>query len=204
MEQEITNVDYTEVTDSEGIVVRENIALSKAINNSQEYNQVLSLIESKSLPAWCSTPEKAYLVMKRGKELGFKDLASFNLLTMIQGNLTLTANGIKVLLKMNGCEWEVTEDGQYLYDEQGNFVDIRTTIKMAVPSKYNSQGCTYHTLSYCWSEAETAGLTGKSVWKSYPKDMLFNRCITRLARMVVPELLQGLYTNEELGDNAIE
>ena len=53
------------------------------------------------------------------------------------------------------------------------------------------------------ARAQTAGLTGKSVWKQYPAAMLKARAITECARDACPEALSGVqYTAEELGDDS--
>ena len=49
--------------------------------------------------------------------------------------------------------------------------------------------------------ARTAGLVKeKSNWVKIPTDMLVARAQSRLARMVYPDLLAGLYTPDELID----
>jgi len=48
--------------------------------------------------------------------------------------------------------------------------------------------------------AQTAGLTGKAVWKNYPAAMLKARAISEVARDACEEALSGMhYTPEELG-----
>ncbi len=48
--------------------------------------------------------------------------------------------------------------------------------------------------------AKTAGLTGKDVWKQYPRAMLRARVISEGIRTVYPGVLSGMYAPEEVSD----
>jgi hypothetical protein len=50
------------------------------------------------------------------------------------------------------------------------------------------------------AQAKTAGLTGKDVWRQYPRAMLRARVISEGIRTVFPGVAVGVYTPEELGD----
>ncbi len=56
------------------------------------------------------------------------------------------------------------------------------------------------TMAFTMEQARAASLAGKDVWKSYPDAMLRARAATALARAVYPDLLNGLYSVEELRD----
>lgn len=51
----------------------------------------------------------------------------------------------------------------------------------------------------CWDmkRAQTAGLAGKDIWKSYPRAMLRSRVVSEGIRTVLPGVLAGKYTPEE-------
>lgn len=53
---------------------------------------------------------------------------------------------------------------------------------------------------YTWEEAQTAGLTGGPTWKKFPKIMLYNRCMSLLARVLFPDVLGSSYSEEERFD----
>ncbi len=56
-----------------------------------------------------------------------------------------------------------------------------------------------HTETYHIEEAALAGLIKETGgWKKCPKDMLFARCISRLARRVYPDCIGGCYVEGEL------
>jgi hypothetical protein len=55
-------------------------------------------------------------------------------------------------------------------------------------------------------DAQTAGLLGKGNWKTYPRNMYFNRAMTAGVRTFCPDALNGVnaYTPEELGADVDE
>lgn len=55
-------------------------------------------------------------------------------------------------------------------------------------------------MTFTIEEARNAGLAGKDVWKSYGPAMLRARCSSALSRVEYPDLLNGLYSIEELQD----
>lgn len=54
------------------------------------------------------------------------------------------------------------------------------------------------TESFSIEEAQKAGLLGNMVWKIYPRDMLFARALSRLARQLFPDILRGCYVEGEI------
>lgn len=56
------------------------------------------------------------------------------------------------------------------------------------------------TVAWTIEMAKNAGLTGKDVWKQFPRAMLRARVISEGIRTVYPAVLCGLYTPEEVGD----
>jgi len=55
------------------------------------------------------------------------------------------------------------------------------------------------TLSYTFEEAQAAGLVKpNSGWVKNPADMLVARASAKLARLVYPDVIHGLYAPEEL------
>jgi hypothetical protein len=57
-------------------------------------------------------------------------------------------------------------------------------------------------MEFGWTidDAKNAGLTGKDVWKQYPRSMLRARTISEGIRTIYPAVLNGMYTPEEVID----
>lgn len=56
------------------------------------------------------------------------------------------------------------------------------------------------TLAWTIEQAKAAGLTGKDVWRQYPRQMLHARLVSEGVRSVCPGVTNGLYTPEEATD----
>lgn len=52
--------------------------------------------------------------------------------------------------------------------------------------------------SFSMEDAKRAGLMNNPTWKMYPKDMLFARALSRLARQLFPDLIKGCYVEGEI------
>jgi len=53
-------------------------------------------------------------------------------------------------------------------------------------------------VSFNMDDAVKAGLAGGNVWKKYPADMLYNRCMSRLARRLFPDVIGTAYCEGEI------
>lgn len=56
------------------------------------------------------------------------------------------------------------------------------------------------TVEFTMDDATKAGLTGKAVWKQNPDDMLFARCLSKLARRLFPDVIGNCYVEGEIRD----
>lgn len=59
------------------------------------------------------------------------------------------------------------------------------------------------TESFSMKDAERAGLLKNPTWKSYPRDMMFNRALSRLARQLFPDVIHGCYVENELREEPL-
>lgn len=56
-------------------------------------------------------------------------------------------------------------------------------------------------VEWTFAQAQKAGLTGKDVWKQYPRAMLRARVVSEGIRTVYPGVAVGVYTPEEIADS---
>ncbi len=54
------------------------------------------------------------------------------------------------------------------------------------------------TVTFTLEDANRAGLAGGNVWKKYPREMLFNRCLSIIARMLFPDVIGNCYVEGEI------
>lgn len=135
-------------------------------------------------------PSQIFAKILAGREVGLEPIASITGINMIQGKPCMGANLIATLLDRHPS---------YSYE-----VIKSTNQECEIEIFYN--GKSKGKYSFTMKEAVDAGLAGKDVWKKYPSDMLFARCITRAARRAAPGIFGGspIYTPEELNVNMNE
>lgn len=54
--------------------------------------------------------------------------------------------------------------------------------------------------SFSMEDARKAGVAGSAVWQKYPRDMMFARALSRLARQLFPDVIKGCYVEGEIKD----
>jgi len=130
------------------------------------------------------TPQAALLVIMSGRELGIGAMASLRSFHVVEGKPTPSAQLLMGLcLRSPACKtFEIIEDSR----EKAVVVTQRADWKQP------------KTWTFDIKDADDAGLSGKSNWKKYRRDMLLNRCIARAARFTCPEVVANLYDPEEL------
>lgn len=141
------------------------------------------LVKSGVLGRAVQKPEAAFAVILAGRELGLTAMQSLRSCHVIEGKVAMSSDLIAALVKRSPlCK---------------SFRLIESTAKVATyEAEREGEGKTR--MSFTMEEAQAAGLTNKDNWKKYPAAMLRARCIAALARVVFPDLLLGVYENDEL------
>lgn len=169
--------------------------------NVDDELQPRDLVAARCIARWAAdgrlypqfaTPEAIFTIMSRGRELGLgwtTALAGFH---MIEGKPSASAELIRSLV-----------------ERDPNFEYMRLVSASASEATWEGKH-TKHPEPTCYTytmeEAETAGLTrpsrnGKpSNWKLRGKDMLIKTAGSKLARLLWPGPVLGLYCQEEMGD----
>lgn len=133
------------------------------------------------------TPQAVLSTVMLGRELGLPAMASLRSVHVIEGRHALAASAMVAL---------VLKSGLAEYFEPVSFDATQATY---VTKRKGGRG--EMTLQHTIEMAREAGLVkDKSGWVKNPIDMLCARASARLARMVYPDILAGLYTPEELSD----
>lgn len=144
------------------------------------------LLDSGTLPAHLKTPQAIFAVILRGQEYGFSPLRSTELFDFIQGKACPRAAALQALA--------VAEGGSFIVEEESAKL---CRIKAARPSRKWEQ-----VYQFTIEQAAAMGLTAKDNWKKMPQFMLYARCVSVLARRGWPDVIGGLYSAEEIQDEA--
>jgi hypothetical protein len=128
---------------------------------------------------------QAIVKVMAGAELGLPPFASMAGIHIVQGKPVLGSNVIATLVK---------NDPRYDYR-------VKVSNDKECVLTWYEDGKAVGEAGFTMAEANAAGLTGKTTWKSYPSDMLFARAISRGARRFAPGIFGGspVYTPDEMG-----
>jgi hypothetical protein len=143
-----------------------------------------------------ANPEAAYMTILAGRELGLQAMASLRAIFIVEGKPTLAADLIRGLVLSSGKAeyFRCTERTP----EAAAFVTKRKDDPSAEPM----------TLRFTLDDAKRAGLGGwngtkfkdGSAWLKSPADQCVARASAKLARLVFPDVVHGLYDPSELED----
>lgn len=125
---------------------------------------------------------RAVVKIQLGEAVGLAPMEAMQSVYMVNGRPTVDAQVRAARMKRCGYDWDILEHtdkccrlaikfrGQYLTREDGSKAIVEFTM----------------------DDAAKAGLSGKDVWKKYPRNMLFARTITNAQRWYAPEALNGM------------
>ncbi len=122
-----------------------------------------------------------------GQALGLDPFTAISQLHLVQGKPVLSA-GLQARL--------LVASGKYDYDIVEH---TETVCTVKIWKLRGGQWADKGNVTFTWDDATKAKLTTKDVWKQYPKNMLFSRCITNAIRWLAPDALgQTVYDPDEL------
>jgi hypothetical protein len=129
------------------------------------------------------TPEAVLSTVLAGRELGLSAMASLRSFHIVEGKPTMAADALRALVLKSGKakSFRCTE-------RTATAATFTTTRENEEPME----------LRYTIEEAQAAGLVKNgSGWTKNPADMLVARASSKLARLVYPDVVAGLYAPEE-------
>jgi len=126
---------------------------------------------------------QAVVKIMAGQELGLSPIESMMGVNVFNGRVSLSAEVMGKLIK---------KDPRYDYK-------VITLTNTECLIEFYEDGQVVGSSKFTMDDAKQAGLTGKDVWKSYPRNMLFARALSNGKRWFSPDAGPGVYTHEELG-----
>lgn len=125
---------------------------------------------------WIKNPQTVLLVMQKAIDLGMSPLAGLDHLTQFRdgGKWGISFDGARGLVAANGGTIALTEDS-----------DTKSTVKVTRPQWAD------HFETATMAECEKSGVTGKDVWKKFPRAMLRSTSIRRALTHMWSDVLVG-------------
>lgn len=141
------------------------------------------MFESRLFSAY-GTPQAVLSTIMAGRELGLPSQASLRAFHIVEGKPTYAADFIRALVLRSG------KAQYFICSERTNEASTWETQRQGDPKPL--------VLRYTIQDAEKAQLVKKgSGWEKNPADMLVARASSKLARLVYPDVVHGLYAPEE-------
>lgn len=144
-------------------------------------------IKSRMLPSSIQTPEQAILIMVKGQELGLQPLQALNGINVIQGKPAVSPQLMLSLINRSGKLEDIK------FEIGADFVSC--TMK-----RWDR---TEHTERFGNREAMNMQLSSKENYKKQPLVMYKWRAVAACARVVFPDVIDGLYTPDEMGADVV-
>ncbi len=129
------------------------------------------------------TAASAFLLMSTARDLGLPPTTGLNSMYIIEGSVVLSTHLYGALAQRSGkAKIEVAEGEGWC-----EVTMTRTDNGMHFTSRWDLE------------RAKTAGLAGKNNWTHHPAAMLRARAQSECAKVVLPDVVFGLYTPDDFG-----
>lgn len=141
---------------------------------------------SKQFSAY-GTPQAVLMSLMAGREMGLAAMASLRAIQIIDGKPTMAADLMRALVLRSGAA-----------------AYFRCVARTDTHSTWETQrgDDPPMSLTFTMDDARQAGVVRPgSGWARFPADMLVARASSKLARLVYPDILHGVYLPEELREN---
>lgn len=141
-----------------------------------------TLVKSRLTPRGIDTPEKAFYLIMKGRELNVPPIRAIERIHIIEGRTAMAAELMLELFKRRGGR------SKWLDDPKDR---TRAEIRLEAPNG------DVHVEQFTLEDAKTAQLLGKDNWRKWPKAMMRARAIAAGLRAMGEA--EGLYDPDELG-----
>ena len=126
-------------------------------------------------------PHSVLACILTGAELGLGPMTSLRMINVIEGRPAASAELMRALVNRQGHLLSVVEAKQD---------------KVTLFGKRHDTGA-HARVTWTLADATRAKLTSNPAWGKYPRSMLLARATSELCRMLFPDVIGGLYTEEE-------
>jgi hypothetical protein len=169
------------------------LSASTALASSDEWRRELgrwqALIRSGGLPKHIRTPEMAIAIVRVGETFGWDSMRALRSIHMVEGRPELAAEAMLSLIREHCPDALV-----YPVEMTDRKVTIRVKRPPQVPEAVDVT-VTREQFEHLIRPTKSGA---KSVWQLYTADMLWARCVSRVARRIFPDVTAGAYTLGEV------
>ncbi len=153
---------------------------------AQEFQMFQTIANSaKKSGLYGGDEHKIFMILLSARELGVSPMLALNGgLWNIQGKVEISARLMNSLIRRAGHTMQITSTRT-----ECTIVGMRADTKEV------------HTEVFTLEMAERAGIAKGNVWQKYAEDMLYARCMSRLARRLFPDVIGTSYVEGELRDH---
>lgn len=132
--------------------------------------------------------EEAVVLLLTGRELGLSPMQSLRGIYVVGGKPVLSADLMVAVVRRSGLcrSWRV----------------LKSTAAECTIETQREGETEVARKTWTAEDAKRAGLLGKGTWAQYPAQMLRHRVAADLAREVYPDVILGLYTDDEIDRTA--
>lgn len=131
-------------------------------------------------------PQDIFVILQMGQELGLKPMQAINGINVIQGKPTMAPQTMIALIYQ-----KIPNPIIKIFKNNENEV----CCTMARSKEHEPYTATWNT-----KKAADMKLLDKSNWKMQKENMMQWRAVAECARYVFPDIIQGFYTPDEMGD----
>jgi hypothetical protein len=177
------------------LMIREQTQAQGQVNELMVYAQ--NAITSGLVPKSIDTPEKAMIVMLKGKELGLKPMQALNHIYVVNGAAAVDTKVLAALFLARG----------------NSFVPLKSTAEECTIKFTNRAGDVFTftmTMGECqqarWHQSydfREKTYKDKPTWKAMPSTMLYYRCLSTGIRRMDPGALLDTLTDDEVLDDLV-
>ncbi len=148
----------------------------------QSVSMIARTAHASSMYSGIGGEAKIMMILLAAKELGVGPCQALNGgIWSIQGKIEISARLMNGLIRRAGHSIKVIRSDDECCTLRGTRTDG------------DSFEC-----SFTIEDATKAGLSGSNVWKKYPGDMLYNRCMSRLGRRLFSDVIGQCYIEGEI------
>jgi hypothetical protein len=150
-----------------------------------EINMIQTLARNAQLSGLYSgvgNESKIFMILMAARELGISPMVALNGgIHNINGKIEVSARMMNSMIRRSG-----------------HSLIIETEAKKCTITARRKDSHEEHIEEFTWEMAERAGLVKGNNWQKYPEDMLFARCMSRVARKIFPDVIATSYVEGEI------